>query len=244
MVGILWKEAIQTGDILIIQTRSDTSGDIRFSFRGFITEVADEYLTLQVDLGKKFIRSSRPADIIWANVNSLLQNFYGKGKTGIILEGDQMFVYPQSPDLLLTPVSELIEEKNFIDMSVPVLVSHKDSNEDLEGVLLKAGINGAKIMLYKEDSDKITSDEIFFFSEIPVTSGFHQFMSNGVIVFREHVSDGIDDYEILYVRLSLDEQTTTIFSMLAAYLFGNIQVDLTPKKSKKHKSIFSIFKRR
>ena len=69
-------------------------------------------------------------------------------------------------------------------------------------------------------------------------------MSNGVITFRESLTDGIDDYDVLYVRLSLDEQTTTVFSMLAAYLFGTIQVDLTPKKAKKHGGIFGLFRRR
>ena len=243
-MGVPWREAVSSGDILIVQTRSDKEDELRFSFRGFITEIAEEYLTLQVDLGKKFMRSSKPADIIWANVNTRLENFYGKGKTGIILDGDQMFIYPDSPHLELIPVSELVEQKNFIDMTIPVLVSYKGGDEDIEGVLLKAGINGAKILLYKEDSDKIADDEIFFFSEIPITSGFHQFMSNGVITFRESLTDGIDDYDVLYVRLSLDEQTTTVFSMLAAYLFGTIQVDLTPKKAKKHGGIFGLFRRR
>jgi len=243
-VGVPWREAVSSGDILIVQTRSDKEDELRFSFRGFITEIAEEYLTLQVDLGKKFMRSSKPADIIWANVNTRLENFYGKGKTGIILDGDQMFIYPDSPHLELIPVSELVEQKNFIDMTIPVLVSYKGGDEDIEGVLLKAGINGAKILLYKEDSDKIADDEIFFFSEIPITSGFHQFMSNGVVTFRESLTDGIDDYDVLYVRLSLDEQTTTVFSMLAAYLFGTIQVDLTPKKAKKHGGILGLFKRR
>ncbi len=243
-MGIPWQEAVSKGDILIVQTRSSQEDTLRFSFRGFITEIEKEYLTMQVDLGKKFMRSSRPADIIWANVNSRLENFYGKGKTGIILEGDQIFIYPEAPSQQLVSINELVEQKNFIDMSIPVLVSYKGGDEDIEGVLLKAGINGAKILLYKEDSDKITDNDIFFFSEIPITSGFHQFMSNGVIVFRETLSDGIDDYDILYVRLSLDEQTTTIFSMLAAYLFGTIQVDLTPKRAQKSKGIFGIFRRR
>lgn len=241
---IPWLEAVSKGDILIVQTRSSKDDNLRFSFRGFITEVHDSYLTLQVDLGKKFMRSSVPANIIWANVNTRLENYYGNGKTGIILDGDQMFIYPESQELLLIPINELVEKKQFIDMSIPILVSHQGSDEDIEGVLLKAGINGAKILLYKEDSDKIINDNIFFFSEIPLTSGFHQFMGNGVIVFREILTDGIDDYEIIYVRLSLDDQTTTVFSMLAAYLFGAIQVDLSPQKVKKSRTIWNIFRRR
>ncbi len=233
-----WNQAVNTGDIVIVQTRSK-SQNVRFAFRGIVVQKTDKAVITQIDMGRRFARSGREADIIWCNP-SLGLNLFGKGKTGIILEGDQIFVYPISPDAELTSIDEIIQNHSFIDMSIPVLVA--SGQEEVEGVMLEAGINGLKVLIYRDDEQKI-GDEVMFFSEIPAEKGFHQFAGSGKVVGREHTSDGIDNYTILSIGMSLDDKTSTTFGSITSYLFGKIQVDLSTGKGDRV-GIFGIFKRR
>jgi len=238
-----WKQAVNKGDIVIVQTRSDVQ-NIRFAFRGIVTQKRDKAAIVQIDMGKRFARPGREADIIWSDPN-IGVNLFGKGKTGIILEGDQIFVYPLSPDQELISIDEIIQNQHFIDMSIPVLIA--SGQEEIEGVMLEAGVNGLKVLVYKDDEPRIGND-IMFFSEIPAESGFHQFTGNGKILGKEYTSDGIDDYVILHIGMSLDQKTSTTFGSITSYLFGKIHVDLaTGGQSQRNKrGLFKIgiFKRK